>query len=145
MSNQNKKNDIETIIEEIGKLSDLDLTESNLKPEIYALPNGWADKIAKELQKQNLKTAQLRKFFNEIKVIQRTAKSQDINYLKAELIKIIPQLVFAKNRGVIKNDFYDLLITCLLNENKNDIRFKSYEEFNNVVSFLEAIVAYHKE
>lgn len=125
------------------------LTDTNLKPEDYAVPGGWADQIAKESQK--VKTTQLRKFFNAIKKLHQetrgTGGTGDINKVKTETIKLIPQLIFAKGRDVITEDFYKLLEACLLKEGqrgKKESRFSNYKEFENFVSFLEAIVAYHK-
>lgn len=138
-----QKSKTQIITQEIRNMPNL--KEENLKPEEYAVPNGWADQIARESKK--VKTAQLRKFFNEIKRLHLQTKSQkDINKVKSELIKIIPELIFAKGRDVITPDFYNLLEASILkNENgKMVCRFTEYEEFENFVSFLEAIVAYHK-
>ncbi|MEO0091507.1 MAG: type III-A CRISPR-associated protein Csm2 [candidate division WOR-3 bacterium] len=132
-----QKSKTEDFAEQIKKFSDL--TEKSLKPEEYAKPDGWAESIAKE-QKDKIKTAQLRKFFNKIKSLQRN--KSDIKTIKLELIKLIPQLAFAKGRNVISKDFYDLLMACIWGN--NTCRIKSKEEFDNFVSFLEAIVAYHK-
>ncbi|MCS7250738.1 MAG: type III-A CRISPR-associated protein Csm2 [candidate division WOR-3 bacterium] len=143
--NQNKRKSkkIQEITERIKNMPDL--TEENLKPEDYAVPNGFAHHIARESKK--IKTAQLRKFFNEIKRLQRETKSsRDIGKVKMELIKMIPELVFATGRELITNDFYNLLEACILKEEKGKMvcRFEKYEEFENFVSFLEAIVAYYK-
>jgi CRISPR-associated protein Csm2 len=134
---------INEIIKKIENLKDL--SEENLKPEDYALPDGWAHKIA--LASKNVKTAQLRKFFNEVKrLYQRTKGKEDIDEVKREIIKLIPELIFAKGRNVITEEFYKLLESCLLKKegDKKMPRFEKYEEFENFVSFLEAIIAYHK-
>jgi len=137
------KNEVNEIINKIKGMEDL--TEKNLKPEDYAVPGGLAEKIAKG---SKIKTAQLRKFFNEIKRLHQITKSKkDIEEIKLPLIKLIPQLIFAKNRDVISDEFYNLLEACILKKKENgkmECRFKSYEEFENFVSFLEAIVAYQK-
>lgn len=140
---QKKLKEIEKIIEEIKNIPNL--KEENLKPKVYAVPDGWAHKIA--LDSRKVKTAQLRKFFNEIKRLHQQAKpAKDMNKIEIELIKLIPELIFAKGRDVITDDFYNLLEVCILKDEngKKTCRFIEYEEFENFVSFLESIVAYHK-
>lgn len=146
---KNQGSNTRVIIEQIKKMPAL--TKEYLKPDDYAVPGGWADLIAKENKK--VKTAQLRKFFNAIKKLHhdtRGSKNTDevkIDEVKKGIINLIPQLVFARGREVLTADFYNLLEACLLKNNegkKKAIRLSSYEEFENFVSFLEAIVAYHK-
>lgn len=140
----NKKNrGIKEIIDDIRRMPNL--KEENLKPEDYTCPNGDAHIIAQGSKK--VKTAQLRKFFNEIKrLYQQTKPEKKLDKVKIELIKLIPELVFAKGRDVITDDFFNLLEACILKDEagKKKCRLTSYEEFENFVSFLEAIVAYHK-
>jgi CRISPR-associated protein Csm2 len=139
-----RDNETREIIQKIKTMPNL--KEENLRPEEYAVPNGWANKIARD--SKELKTAQLRKFFNEIKRLhQQTKSKRDINDTRRELIKLIPELIFAKGRRVITDDFYNLLEACILKKDASGemvCRFKEYEEFENFVSLLEAIVAYHK-
>ena len=145
-NNKNKKNkNKEKVNEIINKIKGMrELTEEKLKPEDYAVPGGFAEIIAKNVK---IKTAQLRKFFDEIKRLhQNTKPKEDINLVKRGLIKLIPELIFAKGRGVISEEFYNLMEACILKEEngKKVCRLKSYKEFENFISFLEAIVAYHK-
>jgi CRISPR-associated protein Csm2 len=141
---QEEQSEIKKIIGEIRKMPNL--KEDNLKPEEYAVRDGWAHKIA--IGSKKVKTAQLRKFFNEIKRLhQQTKPTKDIKKISLELVKLMPELIFAKGRDVITSDFYDLLEACILKKDvtgKMVCRFEKYEEFENFVSFLEAIVAYHK-
>lgn len=142
---QQQKKDIGEITNEIRNMPNL--TEECLKPEDYAVRGGYAERIAKDV-KEKVKTAQLRKFFNEIKRLHQKIKPKkenaDINDVKTEVIKLIPELIFARGRKVITGEFYDLLEACLLTKDGKKCRFERYEEFENFVFFLEAIVAYHK-
>lgn len=137
---QDKKRDIKLITKEIEKFPDL--SEKSLKPEEYAPPEGDAEKIAKD--SKGVKTAQIRKFFNKMRTLHQRAKRQkeDFEPIKIEILKLMPELIYAKGRKVITADFYNLLKACLIKDKK--CRIKKYEEFDNFMSFLEAIVAYHK-
>jgi CRISPR-associated protein Csm2 len=126
------------------------LNESSLKPEDYAVPNGYADKIAEEIAnaKEEMKVTQLRKLFTKIKNIQNKIKTNaDLNKYKNEIMLILPELAYARGRKLITEDFYSLIKSCLLKSinNQNQIRFTSKSEFDNFVKFLEAILAYYKK
>lgn len=139
-----QKKGIREITNEIRDMPNL--TEEYLKPEDYAVRDGYAERIAEDV-KEKVKTAQLRKFFNEIKRLHQKIKPKKdaaINDVKTEVIKLIPELIFAQGRKVITREFYGLLEACLLTRDRKKCRFERYEEFENFVSFLEAIVAYHK-
>lgn len=122
------------------------LNESSLKPEEYAVPTGYADKIAEEITnaKEEIKVTQLRKLFTKIKNIQNKIKTNnDLNKYKNEIVLISPELAYARGRKLITEDFYNLIKSCLLKGNQ--IKFSSKAEFDNFVKFLEAILAYHKK
>jgi len=124
-----------------------DLSESNFKPKDYAVPNGYADKIAEEIAntKEEMKVTQLRKLFTKIKNIQNKIKTnEDVNKYANEIAFILPELAYARGRRLITEDFYVLIKSCLLN-NQNQIRLASKLEFDNFVKFLEAILAYYKK
>jgi len=135
---------IKDVIDKIKKMSDLN--SNNLKPEDYAVPGGDADIVAKAIRK--VKTAQIRKFFNKLKNLHQQAKrGRKIDEVKIEILKLMPELAYAKGRNVITDDFYKLMKACLLKEgegNKQQCKINSFPEFDNFMSFLEAIVAYHK-
>lgn len=138
------------INEVIKKIREIpDLTPKNLKPEDYAVPGGDADGVAGDIKK--VKTTQLRKFFNKIKTLHQKAKRKksvdDIKDIKIEILKLMPELIYAKGRGVITDEFYELMEGCLLkSEGKKRVcRFNSFGEFDNFMNFLEAVVAYHKK
>lgn len=130
-----------------GQIESLDKTK--FLPSDYAIPNGYADKIAKEIAdaKEEMKVTQLRKVFNEIKRIQGLIKTEDdLKKQHQNIFLILPELAYARGRKLITSDFYDLLKECLTKEvnNKRNIRLSSKGEFDNFVKFLEAILAYYK-
>jgi CRISPR-associated protein Csm2 len=134
-----KEKEIEKITKKIENFSDL--SDTQLKPEDYAPPGGDAEKIAKD--SRSVKTTQIRRFFNRIRALhQKTKAKKDIETVKMEILKLMPEIVWAKGRRVITDEFYNLLKACLIKDKK--CRFTKYEEFDNFMSFLEAIVAYHK-
>ncbi len=116
---------------------------SDIKPEDYAVPDGWADQIAKENRKEKIKVTQLRKFFNHVKLIHRKAKSGSFDEeRKNELFLLLPELAYAQGRGLITKDFYELMRSCLIQDKR--CKFEKSAEFDNFVKFFEAILAYHK-
>jgi CRISPR-associated protein Csm2 len=52
---------------------------------------------------------------------------------------MMPMLAYAKGRKLIPQSFYDLMKICFGAE-----KCKTVEDFNQAVSFLEAILAYQK-
>ncbi len=136
---------IENITNEIKKSSNL---SQILKPQIFAPPGGWADKITKQLKEQHkknkkipeLKTSQLRKIFAEVKDIceKRIKGIKDDN---TELYLLYPKLAYAQGRDLMPENFYKLIIACLdkLKNSSNKEDFKAFKEF------ITAIVAYNKK
>ncbi len=141
-SNVDEITEITQKIKKAKNLSDV------LKPEVFAPPNGWADKITKQLKEQHnkdkkipeLKTSQLRKIFAEVKDIceKRIKGLTDDN---TELYLLYPKLAYAQGRDLMPRNFYELLIACLdkLKNNADKKDFKRFEEF------MTAIVAYNKQ
>ncbi|RMB00042.1 type III-A CRISPR-associated protein Csm2 [Hydrogenothermus marinus] len=138
---EKEKNFIDEITTEIKKANKL---SEVLKPETFAIPNGWADEIVRQLKKgksgTSLKTSQLRKIFAEIKDI-CDKKIKGLSEDNTELYLLYPKLAYAKGRNLLPKDFYNLLVACLdkLKNSTDKEDFKAFEEF------MTAIVAYNKQ
>ncbi len=116
--NYNKKNQSSLITtEEAKKL--LNQKEENIKMFVEK-----AKTIAENLR---ISSNQFRKFFDEIK------KIKEYNEVKLELMK--PKFYYAV-RNDKQSNFPELMITLIDETNKNN--------FNNLIEFLEAIIAYRK-
>jgi CRISPR-associated protein Csm2 len=131
---------------------------SVLKPEEFAKPCGYAEKIVEELGNK-LKTSQLRKIFTEIKNIyeaqkKKTASSKDESKkdeskdekikdeIKVRIYLLYPKLAYAKGRGLMPDAFYELLNACL---DKLVEKGSKEEDFESFFQFITAIVAYSKK
>jgi len=121
------------ILEEIKRLQKM----RELDMEKICVPGGYADKLAKEFK--NLKPTQLRKFFQEIKTIERNIRRKEQRFNYANVVKIFPLLAYAKGRNLIPDEFYRLLKSCLSKE-----KLETNEDFLKVAKFMTAILAYHK-
>ncbi|PIS38398.1 MAG: type III-A CRISPR-associated protein Csm2, partial [Nitrospirae bacterium CG08_land_8_20_14_0_20_52_24] len=104
-------------------------------------PEKWADTIAKD---QDMKTTQLRKVFTSIKQIELRVKGEDDekDFNDSSLFMLVPHLAYAKARGFIKADFYELIKTIIGNGQNGKI--KKVKDFRRFSEFMTAIVAYHK-
>lgn len=99
--------------------------------------NGDVDILTRELEDDDIKTTQLRKFFAAVKEINLETKTKTWNELKVKFFLLMPKLAYAKGRKLISEDFYKLLESAM-----NKVQSK--EDFNRFVEFLEAIVAFYK-
>lgn len=105
-----------------------------------------ADKITKELGKEDIKTSQLRKFFAAVKEIELYVKSNGDKWdekAKMKFYLLMPKIAYAKGRKVISEDFYNLMEVTMSkvgSGNEED----TLEDFKRFVQFLESIVAYYK-
>lgn len=126
------------IYEIIKEIKMADSLSNVLEPKKFAPVDGWADKLTKILydNKKQIKSSQLRKVFNQIKQVCDKADLEN----KVDLYLIYPNLVYAKARDLIPNEFYELMVACLdkLKESKNKEDYKRFGEF------MTAIVAYNK-
>lgn len=112
---------------------------SEIKPEQYALPGGFAEQLAKSEKK--MKTTQLRKFFSKIKNIENSLKGKkgELDEItRNQLYLIIPELTYARGRLLITPKFFDIITTII----KNKIR--NVDDFTNFSRFITALVAYRK-
>lgn len=126
------ENSIEQVIKNIKSLPSM----AALKPEDYAKPGGYADIVAKAAK---VKPTQMRKIFHHIKSLHREFGKSDQPFKRAEIALVMPALAYAKGRGHIPDEFYNLLVLCF-----GDQKCNSAEDFEAAVNFLEAIMAYHK-
>jgi len=127
--------DIRQIIEQIKRRNHF----HEIEVKEFALPEeGWADKIAKN---SKMKTNQLRKVFNSIKLIDQRNKDRKDNdpFDDPELYMILPYLAYAKGRNLISEEFYDLIREIIPK------KIKTVQDFRRFCEFMTAIVAYHKK
>lgn len=141
--------DAKQLAEKIRNGTIRDLTKGNFKPEDYAAEGGDADRIAKEIydSKEKMKITQLRKVFSDLKAIHRNArKGSNFEEQKDAIFLLSPELAYARGRGLITADFFQLMKTCLFRtqNSKTLCRITTLDEFNNFMKFFEAILAYYK-
>jgi len=112
-------------------------TMAMLSPIKYAEENGLADQFARDIRAE-LKPTQLRRFFHQIKSLQRQVE-QTGEFDRTKIALVMPALAYAVGRTLIPVDFYELMKFCFGAD-----RCKTKADFENSVQFLEAILAYHK-
>lgn len=129
--NKNVNDEIIKRLEDINQLSDLSIKE-------IADENGYADKVAKGSKK--LKTNQLRKFFNAVKLIEQKTSWDEI---EPEFYLLKPKLAVAVGRKVVPEPFYDFMMKMMskVDVGSEEDKLKNFKVF---VDFFESIVAYHK-
>ncbi len=126
-----------SVINEKGSFGEIAVTE-------FAPPGKWADVIAKDHLGKEMKTTQLRKVFTAIKQMDLKVRGRqdDDNFSDHALFMLVPQLAYAKARGFINKDFYELIRTIIGDGQKGKI--KNVKDFKRFSEFMTAIVAYHK-
>ena len=93
-----------------------------------------ANEIGKDMKK--IKTAQLRRFFDEMKRIESSYDKSSVQMLR-------PRLAYAagrekdRNKQSILKAFFDIIEASIS-------KIKGEEDFKKLVKFVEAILAYHK-
>ncbi len=102
-----------------------------------------AKDLGDRLQRQGLKTSQIRKVYAAVKKIQMgESRSNDFNTLKPklanDLIMLKPKLAYAAARNGGVADLRDALTQAIDKVGDDPQRFK------NFVDFFEATLAYHK-
>lgn len=127
----------------LEKLERGESLSSILRLEDFAEPGKLADQLAQEYR-SSLKPTQLRRFFHAIKKVERdTRGKKDDAELPTEtrrqLLPLMPELAYARGRGLIPGDFYRLLKACL-----DSNRLKTVGDLRLLTQFLTAILAYHK-
>jgi len=134
----------------IGELIDEIKKSKSLKevflPEKYALPGGWADKVVSSLGRSKdtaMNSNQLRKIFTQLKNIEEKVDRNKGDNLTVEqmneILLLMPHIAYARGRGLISPEFYNLLKECITPQKIKD-RF----DYKSFVSFYTAVVAYSK-
>ncbi|WP_269899141.1 type III-A CRISPR-associated protein Csm2 [Methanothermobacter thermautotrophicus] len=126
---------VEDVKKEIGALDKL----SDMEVKKYADTGGYAEVVARA--NKNLKTTQLRKFFGAIRNMEKKADSW--KKIEADFYLLKPQLANARGRDLIPQKFYDVMMKVMdkVDRGNDDEKLENFRVF---VSFLEAVVAYHK-
>lgn len=133
-----KLQDFEQKLKQNKPLSEL------LLPKDFAEENGIADLIAKEY-KDKLNPTQMRKVFHTVKAFQRNLRGKNPREpldgeVRTQLILLKPNLAYAVGRNnTLPKDVYDILKLCI-----NDQKLKTVADFNSLVDFLTAVLAYQK-
>lgn len=137
MSNSNKRknqqpdsnSEINTIVSAINQLKHFaDLSVDDLVD--------YADKLGRFLSQNNLKTNQIRKFFDAVKKIESESNcKKQLNTFSVKLLK--PKLAYAAGRQKEVKPLMAVLDPCINKVN-------TLEDFNKFARFVESIVAYHK-
>jgi len=128
---------VDDVIRKIQNLENLSkLTEKEIAEE-----RGLAEQVAKEIK--DLKTTQLRKLFDKIKVNERELMNKGWSAVEPDFYMIRPNLAYAKARKLIPDSFFRLMDVCMKQVDKGDEQQKK-ANYGRFVRFLEAIVAYHK-
>lgn len=125
-------------IKEKKSFSQVDVTE-------FAPDGKWAEVIARDYLGKDMKTTQLRKVFTTIKQmdIKLRGKQDEDNFSDPGLFMLIPHLAYAKARGFVKPEFYNLIKT-IVGDGQNG-KIKRVRDFKRFSEFMTAIVAYHKQ
>lgn len=134
--------DIQAILGKIKSLKNL----SDLSVEEIAKDNGIADSLAKDRNfRNNLKTTQLRKFFDTVINNQERLKTNGWKSIESDFFMMRANLAYAKGRKLIPDEFFQLVSLCIeriapAGAAENQI-IDNYDRF---VELLQALVAYTK-
>lgn len=128
--------EIKSIIDKINSFSKLELVLTSAE---VNLPDGLADRVAKNLRKsRRLNTSQLYKYFAMVKEVE-SYYDTDFNKALEHLYSVVPLVAYSAGRNICPRSFYYLLKACI---NPNKIKDKN--DIKALISFLEATVAYFK-
>ena len=103
-----------------------------------------AEDIGKNIKKEDLKSSQLRKFYDSVKQIeQKLIEKKETDKLEdkiiAQLVFLKPHLENAQKKGKIPQNFKNIIQTSI----DRVVEKGTKEDFKYFVKFFEAIVAYH--
>jgi len=104
---------------------------------------GYIDNYAKIIQR-NLKTSQLRRFFDEFKKIKKLIEKKQKGW-EIRLWTLVPAIKYAKGRNLCPASFSTFIskgIEKILNQ-ASDEKEKE-KKMKNFINIFEAIVAFHK-
>lgn len=132
------------INEIVGKIKQFEMLK-DMEPKVFADEEGYADVISRRLAQERsirpkLKTSQLRKFFGAIRDIER---EKEWNKMETQFYLLKPKLANSRGRELIPEEFYQVMKVCMSKVDQGTEKDK-VENFNCMVDFLEAIVAYYK-
>jgi CRISPR-associated protein Csm2 len=130
--------EVESILEKIKQLEML----KDLKEKDFADENGYADTIANNLR--GMKTTQLRKFFDSIREIKEKLKKGSWEDVEADFYLLKPKIAHARGRNLIPEEFNELMKVCMKKVDIGEDTDKKKKNFEKMVAFLEAVVAYHR-
>lgn len=153
--NQQKKQSSNAIHELINEIKKANSLKEVFIPEKYALPGGWADRIAAIIiddnkkkkdtnkKKASMNSNQLRKIFTQLKTIKDEVDKNEENNLtneqKNKILLLMPQIAYARGRDLISESFYNLLKECI-----SPKKIIDKDDYKSFVKFYEAVVAYSK-
>ena len=106
--------------------------------------DGYAKEFVDSLG--NIKSTQIRKFFNHLKILKTKYDSGPISEsdVKSELWQIVPQTVYSYKRKVVAKEFSDFIADGVEKITKySGDEFK--KRFDVFLKIFESIVAYSKE
>jgi len=120
--------------------SDTDLKE-------LVKPEGYADKLARYLKNhtRGIKTTQLRKFFNEIKSATQKAKNNKLEEAKIALWRIYPIIAYSEARGLMPEEFGELMYLVLKKVEDCRKQEKLQKSFERLEDFITALYAYFRK
>jgi len=120
--------------------SDTDLRE-------LVKPQGYADRLAKFLKNHSrgIKTTQLRKFFNEIKTATQKAKNGKLDKAKVSVWKIYPIIAYSEARGLMPQEFGNLMRLVLEKVEDCKNQEKLQKSFERLEDFITALYAYFRK
>ncbi|HOP86237.1 MAG TPA: type III-A CRISPR-associated protein Csm2 [Syntrophorhabdaceae bacterium] len=96
-----------------------------------------AEKLGKHLKDTGLKTTQIRRFLDGIRKLDvQFNKGKD--FLEDQVVLLKPKLAYAAGRNQSVRPLMEVLQPAIAGAGK------SYADFKKLLSFIEAIVAYHK-
>lgn len=117
---------------------------SDLSIEEISKEGGIAETLAKSFR-GNLKTTQLRKFFDNIASNQERLKNGEWKDIESDFYMIRPNLAYAKGRKLIPDDFFILVSLCLEKVNTQGADNKKIKDnYDRFVELMQALVAYTK-
>lgn len=107
----------------------------HVRPEVVT---GEAERVAGELDRGNLRYAQIRRFFDKVRCVEaRLAAGHDFAELKATIASLKPQAADAVNRGVAPPAFRTFM------EKNVDLALRNEGHFKGFVEHFQSIVCYY--
>ncbi|PPT10177.1 CRISPR-associated protein Csm2 family [Geitlerinema sp. FC II] len=120
------------IIQEVGKL------QSGFKSYPIRDLVKHAQEFGEYLNSQRLQTNQIRKFLDAVNRLKVTVtQERDFSKIEPEIVLLQPKLAYAAARQKAAKPLSDVMSKAI-------DRVKDIKDFDRLVQFIEAIVAYHK-